>query len=62
MIYHPAEDSYFLCEIVNKYLEKQNPEKIINIKILDMVTGSGIQSENLIKQVIKKQNMITTKL
>jgi release factor glutamine methyltransferase len=50
-IYQPAEDSYFLSEIALNYLENKN-------KILDMGTGSGFQSENLIKNKVDSNKII----
>ena len=50
-IYAPAEDSYFLSEIIKKNI------KDIGIKILDMGSGSGIQSEILIKNGIDPKNI-----
>jgi release factor glutamine methyltransferase len=41
LIYQPAEDSYLLSESVNEYLKNKN--KYINI--LDMGSGSGIQTQ-----------------
>jgi release factor glutamine methyltransferase len=49
--YHPAEDSYFLAEIIKKEIKNKN------IKCLDIGTGSGIQSKTLIELGIKKQNI-----
>lgn len=57
MIYQPAEDSYFLCEVVSNYLNKLNKSQIAKIKVLDVGTGSGIQAENCIKNKIKKENI-----
>jgi len=51
-IYQPAEDSLFLCEIVKAQIKNKN------INVLDMGTGSGIQSENLIKLEIPRQNIL----
>jgi len=45
LIYEPSEDSYFLKEILEKYLEKENKK----IKIFEMGIGSGIQLETLKK-------------
>ena len=52
--YKPAEDSYFLAEIVKNYIQKIKNK---NILVLDMGTGSGIQSENLINLGIKPNNI-----
>ena len=59
-IYQPAEDSYLLSECVKNYIKKLNNSEKENIKILDMGTGSGIQSKNLIKNKIKKENITAT--
>lgn len=40
-MYLPGEDSYFLSDILKKYLENKSRE----IEILDMGSGSGIQAE-----------------
>lgn len=53
--YYPKEDSLFLCKIAKKYIDN-------NIKILDMGTGSGIQSKNLIELGIEKQNILAVDL
>ena len=41
-LYQPAEDSYLLLEVLEKYLKKI---KTKNIRILDMGTGTGIQAD-----------------
>ena len=56
-IYHPAEDSYFLSEIVKKYLISKDNEELRNIRVLDMGTGSGIQILNLVNNCIKSSNI-----
>lgn len=43
-MYFPAEDSYFLSEQLRKLLKKEKK----NIEILDMGSGSGIQSQTCI--------------
>ncbi len=53
-IYQPAEDSFLLSDQVKKYIPKLKNK---NIKILDMGTGSGIQTKNLIDLGIKKENI-----
>ena len=56
MIYQPAEDSYFLSEI----LKKQIPKLLIknsNLKFLEIGTGSGIQLETAHSSGIKKENI-----
>ena len=40
-IYQPAEDSYLLSEVLEKYLK----DKPTSIQILDMGSGSGIQAK-----------------
>ena len=49
-IYSPAEDSYLLAEALKEFLKNK-------IKILDLGTGSGIQSKNCIENGIKKENI-----
>jgi len=56
--YQPAEDSYFLCEVIKKYLKKLKNLDRQKIMVLDMGTGSGIQSENCIKSKIPKHNIL----
>lgn len=56
--YQPAEDSFFLAEIVKEFILKiKIKQDIKNIKCLDLGTGSGIQSKNLIKLKIPKKNI-----
>ena len=54
MVYQPAEDSFLLSEIVKNFL--LNKEK--NILVLDVGTGSGIQSRNCIECGISKKNIL----
>lgn len=54
-VYEPAEDSYFLAKIVKDYVLRLNNKDIL---VLDMGTGSGIQSDNIIKLGIKKKNIL----
>ncbi len=54
--YQPAEDSYFLADIVKKELKNKN------IKICDMGTGSGFQSQNLISLGVPNQNILAVDL
>lgn len=56
--YEPAEDSYFLTEVVKSHLAELNKKEISLIKALDVGTGSGIQSKALINLGIKKQNIL----
>ena len=53
--YKPEEDSYLMCKIVEKYLSKSKNAKM---NALDICTGSGIQSENMIKCGINKNNIL----
>ncbi len=50
-IYHPAEDSYLLKQVLGEFND------IKNKKILDMGSGSGIQAENLLKLGILSENL-----
>jgi len=52
--YQPAEDSYLISDCVKKYVYKLKSKKI---KVLDMGTGSGFQSKNIINFGIKKENI-----
>lgn len=52
--YSPAEDSYFLCEVVEDYIKKLKNK---TIKVFDIGTGSGIQSKNLVKLKIPLKNI-----
>lgn len=56
-IYQPAEDSFLLAECVQDFLEKSqlNKEKI---RVLDMGSGSGIQSEKLIEWGIPEKKLV----
>ena len=58
--YTPSEDSYLLCKVVKNYLKINNKEDISKIKVLDLGTGSGIQSKNLIDFKIKKENIFVS--
>ncbi len=51
-IYQPEEDSLLLSEVLKKFLKKYKPNKI-----LDMGSGSGIQTETLIKYRIASENI-----
>lgn len=55
--YQPAEDSYFLAEIVSSYLSKIQENIKKEMKVLDMGTGSGIQAKTCIDNGIKKSNI-----
>jgi len=46
-IYQPAEDSYALSDTIKQFIKKNKPRK--DIAILDMGSGSGIQSVTLKK-------------
>lgn len=52
-MYPIREDSLFLCNVVKKYLKSRDKE----IVVLDIGTGSGIQSKNLIELKINKKNI-----
>jgi len=56
MIYPPAEDSYFLSEILKKEIPKLLKENF-NIKFLEIGTGSGIQLETAHNLGVKKENI-----
>lgn len=51
-IYQPAEDSYFLSEILKKKIKNSNK------KFLDMGCGSCIQSKTLLSLGVPKQNIL----
>ena len=53
-MYFPKEDSFFLSECIQDYLK--NKDK--NIKILDMGSGSGIQTQTCIKLGIIRENIL----
>lgn len=58
MIYQPAEDSYFLSEILKRQIPKllkQNPD----LRFLEIGTGSGIQLETAHNVGIKKENIFS---
>lgn len=59
MFYQPAEDSYFLAEIISNYLSKLSKNTKENLSILDMGTGSGIQAENCINNGINKKQIVS---
>ncbi len=52
-IYSPAEDSYFLSNLLENYLKKTKNKKLT---YLDMGTASGILSETA-KKFLKKENI-----
>ncbi len=54
-IYSPAEDSFLLAKEVLKYLKKL---KNLNIKILDMGSGSGIQATTAMRAGIERKNIL----
>ncbi|HOW37173.1 MAG TPA: methyltransferase domain-containing protein [Candidatus Pacearchaeota archaeon] len=56
-IYQPAEDSFLLAECVKYFLESSKINKK-EIKVLDMGSGSGIQSTNLINQDVSERNIV----
>ena len=53
-IYQPAEDSYLLSEVLSKLKNLENK------KILDMGSGSGIQTQTLIDAGAKPENITLT--
>ena len=56
-IYQPAEDSFLLAECAKNFLDISKINKK-EIKVLDMGSGSGIQSSNLINQGIPEKNLV----
>jgi len=54
-IYSPAEDSYLLSEVVQKYITKNSKQ----LKVLDLGTGSGIQAKTCLKAGIKSENILS---
>ncbi|HRZ86076.1 MAG TPA: methyltransferase [Candidatus Paceibacterota bacterium] len=56
--YHPSDDSFLLCDVVEKYLRKFSSLELEKMKVIDMGTGSGIQSMNCLNFGIKKENLI----
>ena len=57
-IYQPAEDSYFLSEVLKKYVSKSLKNNS-NLKVLEIGCGSGIQLNNLLTLKVKKQNIFS---
>ncbi len=53
-VYEPAEDSYFLSEILKKQIKTKD------IKVIDMGSGSGIQSQTLINIGIDPKQITLT--
>ncbi|MBI2629736.1 methyltransferase [Candidatus Pacearchaeota archaeon] len=58
--YSPSEDSLFLASEVAKFLSQINKEDRNELKFLDLGTGSGIQSRNLINLGIKRKNILAS--
>jgi len=56
-IYQPAEDSFLLAECAKEFLESSKINKK-RIKVLDMGSGSGIQSASLIKEGVPEKNIV----
>jgi len=52
--YNPSEDSYFLTEVLKEKIKDKK------IKVLDLGTGSGIQSQTLIELGISKKNILAS--
>jgi release factor glutamine methyltransferase len=58
-IYQPAEDSFFLSEILKKIIPKLlNQNK--NLKFLEIGCGSGIQLQIALEAGVKKENIFGT--
>jgi len=57
--YSPAEDSYFLHDILNKELPKLL-EKNKDLKLFEMGGGSGINLKTALNLGIKKQNIFSS--
>lgn len=58
MVYGPKEDSYFLSEILEEYINEIPEKERKNLKALDMGTGSGIQAETLLENGLKRENIV----
>lgn len=58
MIYKPREDSYFLSELVEDYLNNIPDKEKREMKVMDMGTGSGIQVETLIEKGVRRENIL----
>lgn len=56
-IYQPAEDSFFLSEILKNILEASNEKS--SVKVLEIGCGSGIQLQTIKKAGIKKGNILS---
>ncbi|MFH1326938.1 MAG: HemK2/MTQ2 family protein methyltransferase [archaeon] len=57
-IYEPAEDSYFLSDVLSKKLPKLLKKKY-NLKLLEIGSGSGIQLTTAFKSGIKRKNIFS---
>lgn len=57
-VYSPAEDSFFLSEILEKEILKLSDKKS-DIKILEIGCGSGIQLQAMQRAGIKKENIFS---
>ena len=57
-IYQPAEDSFFLSEIIEKEIMKLSDKKK-DIKVLEIGCGSGGQLQTMKKRGIKKENIFS---
>lgn len=58
MIYHPAEDSYFLSEILKTQIPKLLKQNT-NLMFLEIGTGSGVQLQTAENSGIKKENIFS---
>ena len=63
-IYQPQEDSYLLSHVLKKELKNKSKNKKINknkdLKVLDIGSGSGIQTQTLISLGIAPENITLT--
>lgn len=56
-VYEPAEDSFFLAEVISKSIKKFPAFILKNLKAMDMGAGSGIQSKTFLSSGINKCNI-----
>jgi len=58
-IYSPAEDSFFLSDILKKIIpEMSKKNKNKNLKFLEIGCGSGIQLQTAMEAGVKKENIL----